>query len=79
MCVQEVDLSNNKLSGTLPLSLGFCQDLRSMDLSNNTIEGSLPTFAATDRLQVGSCNFSVCMVTQMCTSWADTHMLLLCR
>ncbi len=50
--VQEVDLSNNKLTGTLPASLNLVQDLRLLDLSNNSLSGPLPTLFTVDHLVV---------------------------
>ncbi len=50
--MQEVDLSNNKLTGTLPASLNLVQDLRLLDLSNNSLSGPLPTLFTIDHLVV---------------------------
>ncbi len=41
--VSKLELSNNNLSGTLPLDIGEMSNMRVLDLSNNHISGSLPT------------------------------------
>ncbi len=41
--VSKLGLSNNNLSGTLPLDIGEMSNMRVLDLSNNHISGSLPT------------------------------------
>ncbi|KAA6420956.1 MAG: adenylate cyclase [Trebouxia sp. A1-2] len=48
--MQEVDLSNNELTGTLPASLDLVQDLRLLDLSNNSLSGPLPTLFSADHM-----------------------------
>ena len=50
--MQEVDLSSNKLTGTLPSSLSLVQDLRLLDLSNNSLSGPLPTLFTIDHMVV---------------------------
>ena len=50
--MQEVDLSSNELTGTVPSSLSLVQDLRLLDLSNNSLSGPLPTLFTMDHLVV---------------------------
>ncbi|KAG0612458.1 hypothetical protein M758_6G029300 [Ceratodon purpureus] len=40
--IEDLDLSNNQLKGSIPVSLGFNERLRSLNLSNNTLTGNLP-------------------------------------
>eukprot|EP00249_Psilotum_nudum_P032527 c4816_g1_i1 orf=380-2872(-) len=40
--LQELELSNNKLSGTIPDEIGKIQTLQVLDLSNNQISGIIP-------------------------------------
>ena len=50
--LQEVDLSNNRLSGTLPNLINYCQDLMALDLSNNSLSGPLPNLVTMNRIKV---------------------------
>lgn len=49
---QEVDLSSNLLTGTLPATMNYTQDLRVLDLSNNSLSGPLPALLAADHIVV---------------------------
>ena len=40
--VVELNLSNNRLSGTIPAQIGDLGSLQSLDLSNNRLTGSIP-------------------------------------
>jgi len=40
--VDEINLPNNNLIGTLPVELGDLKDMNILDLSNNAITGSIP-------------------------------------
>ncbi|NER18076.1 immunoglobulin domain-containing protein [Spongiivirga citrea] len=40
--VDEINLPNNNLVGTLPIELGNLKDLNTLDLSNNSITGAIP-------------------------------------
>lgn len=51
--LQEVDLSNNRLSGTVSNLASFCLDLRELDLSNNSLSGPLPYLYSQYRMKVG--------------------------
>lgn len=51
--LQEVDLANNRLSGTVANFISFCLDLRALDLSNNSLSGPLPYLYSQARLKVG--------------------------
>lgn len=76
--MQEVDLSNNELTGTLPASLDLVQDLRLLDLSNNSLSGPLPTLFSADHMVVrhmdnDSRNLTACVHTLMtCTAEKST-------
>lgn len=50
---QEVDLSNNRLSGTVSNFASFCLDLRELNLSNNSLSGPLPRLYSQARMKVG--------------------------
>lgn len=50
--LQEIDLSNNGLSGTLPDLINYCQDLVALDLSNNSLSGPLPNLLTVNRIKV---------------------------
>lgn len=50
--LQEMDLSNNGLSGTLPDLINYCQDLLALDLSNNSLSGPLPNLLTVNRIKV---------------------------
>ena len=41
--VTDLDLSNNGLNGTLPITLGDLTSLSSLSLNNNQLTGSIPT------------------------------------
>ena len=51
--LQEVDLSNNRLSGTVSNLASFCIDLRELNLSNNSLSGPLPNLFSQHRMKVG--------------------------
>ncbi|KAI3902443.1 hypothetical protein MKW92_016783 [Papaver armeniacum] len=40
--VSHIDLSNNKLSGTIPSNIGHCRGLGSLKLGNNNLTGKVP-------------------------------------
>ncbi|KAI3957571.1 hypothetical protein MKW92_027735 [Papaver armeniacum] len=40
--IQVIDLSNNKLSGTIPSNLGYCESLTRLQLGNNNLTGKVP-------------------------------------
>lgn len=42
-CVTEIDLNNNALSGTIPISIGDLSELQYIDLRQNNLSGSIPT------------------------------------
>ncbi|KAI3957592.1 hypothetical protein MKW92_027756 [Papaver armeniacum] len=37
-----IDLSENKLSGTIPTSIGYCEDLNFLNLGSNNLSGNVP-------------------------------------
>lgn len=47
-----MDLSDNKLTGTLPYALSLVHDLRLLDLSSNSLSGPLPLLLLADHLVV---------------------------
>ncbi|KAJ6864004.1 hypothetical protein NC651_034736 [Populus alba x Populus x berolinensis] len=40
--LEEIDLSNNQLHGSIPVTMGNLPSLTSLDLSNNILSGSIP-------------------------------------
>ncbi|XP_026444357.1 receptor-like protein 12 [Papaver somniferum] len=40
--LQIVDLSNNRFSGVIPNTLGYCKDLQSLNLGSNNLTGNIP-------------------------------------
>ena len=57
---QDVDLSGNLLTGTLPDTLSTAtQDLRLVNLANNSLTGPLPRMQAVDRLVVSLSSFQI--------------------
>ncbi|TPX30446.1 hypothetical protein SmJEL517_g06007 [Synchytrium microbalum] len=51
--VEQVDLSNNMLSGSIPDSMGSISTLRDLDLHNNSLSGSVPSsFARLSNLMI---------------------------
>ncbi|KAL3159977.1 hypothetical protein ABBQ38_010365 [Trebouxia sp. C0009 RCD-2024] len=49
--LQDVDLSNNRLSGTVSNLASFCLDLRELNLSNNSLSGPLPDLLSQARMK----------------------------
>ncbi|XP_027339369.1 receptor-like protein EIX2 [Abrus precatorius] len=66
-----LDLSNNYLGGTIPLSINRIQNLSDLDLSNNYLTGEIPMFwMGMQRLQtidLSSNNFSGEIPTSICS------------
>lgn len=63
--LQDVDLSNNRLSGTVSNLASFCLDLRELNLSNNSLSGPLPDLLSQARMKVG---LQGSVIHQQCSS-----------